>query len=92
MARLTSGWFGSALSSSQALTTAAWSWAASRFGSYCGCEIIARIAPVFGSSATTAPRWLPRPLSAASCALGLTVVWMVAPTGCFPVRRSVTRV
>ena len=65
---------------------------ASTLGSKLGYEAMARIAPVFGLSATTAPG-LPRVLSAfqaASCALELTVTWTVAPLVVFPVTRSMT--
>ena len=55
IARFTIGLAGSALSVVHARSAAAASCVESVFGSYCGEDVIARIAPVRGSSATIAP-------------------------------------
>ena len=88
MARSTIGWVGSALSFFQAATTLSVSWLLRTDGSYVGWLTSARIAPVEGSRATTAPRWLPSALSAAACALALMVSSRLAPVCSLPVRMS----
>ena len=57
MARLTSGRVGSLFNEVQAFSTFLGSWLVRTSGSYPGLLTIARMAPVVGSSATTAPRW-----------------------------------
>src|SRR3954447_12938848 len=71
------------------------SWSASLLGSYVGSDTIARILPVLGSSATTAPctsgpsalSWL----KAAACAAGLIVSRMLPPLVALPLTRSTSR-
>ncbi len=91
MARSTIGWVEAALSAFQAATTLSVSWLLSTEGSYAGWLTSARIAPVVGSRATTAPRWLPSALSAAAWALALMVSSRLAPVCSLPVRMSETR-
>ena len=62
-----------------------------RVGVVGGWLTMARIAPVFGSRATTAPLLAPSAWSAAACALGSIVSSIVAPDVLRPVMRSVTR-
>ncbi|MNW56223.1 hypothetical protein D3C74_339300 [compost metagenome] len=56
-------------------------------GSYDGLETSARILPVVGSIATTAPRWSPRASYAACWAAGSIVSSTDAPWGFLPVMR-----
>ena len=74
---------------------AAKSWVASLLGSYVGLETIARILPVAGSIATTAPLTLVpslrRPSNAAFCAFGLMVTVTLPPLGSSLPKRSITR-
>ncbi len=65
---------------------------ASVFGSKPGVLASARILPVDGSIATTAPCCPPRPATAAACAAALIVVSTAAPSGLRPVMRSRIRV
>jgi hypothetical protein len=65
-------------------------WLASGFGSYDGVDTTARMLPVAGSIATTAPTY---PLSfmaeyAACCTAGSSVSWTLPPRGSRPVMRS----
>ena len=59
---------------------------ASTFGSKAGFDTMARMAPVFGSSATTAPCRFPSASQAACCTFGSIVVSIAAPFGFCPVR------
>src|SRR4051794_70691 len=78
-----------------ALPAAVKSWLASRLGLYDGLETIARILPVRGSIATTAPRTLSpnarSPSYAAFCASGSTVRVTLPPLGAWLSTRSITR-
>lgn len=96
MARLVSGLVGSSRRFSHAADCAAVSWVASRLGSYDGEDTIARIRPVDGSSATTAPLQGPlhprcRPSHAARCTRGTIVVSTLPPRGSRPVKKSANR-
>jgi hypothetical protein len=57
-------------------------------GSYDGVEARARIAPVLGSSAATAPFLSPRPWKAAFCAAAFSVVTTLPPSFFLPVIMS----
>ena len=80
-------------SRSYALRIAGGSCEARRFGSNDGVLAIARIAPVLGLIATTAPRAPCRrnPRYAARCACGSSVSVTLPPLGGVPVRVSMTR-
>ncbi len=96
IARLRSGWVGSALSSSYLSVAAVKSWEASWLGSKVGSETIARILPVAGSRATTAPCTSGpsacSPSNAAVWAAGSRVSETLPPSVLLPLMRSTRRV
>ncbi len=90
-ARSSIGWFGSLVSVSQACRCLVGSWSARAFGSYDGLVTRARMAPVVGLRATTAPLRPASPFIAAACAAGFRVSVTEPPRGWVPLSRSASR-
>jgi hypothetical protein len=91
IARFSSGSAGSVASLLYAARIVLGSCEETGFGSNDGVLAMARIAPVDGSIATTAPCRLPRPLTAASCAARFSVSTTLPPRGSRPVSSADSR-
>ncbi len=87
-ARESSGVFGSSFRRSHAARISSVSCDDSSFGSNVGLDTMARMSPVPGSSATTAPGWVPSAAAATRCRLASTVVMTWPPFFGRPSTRS----